>query len=133
MSLNHPSSGRQRRQRQHRSAIRVDEIDWTGSDRAELPLVRAAEPIGELGIEVGRRVEPATWHERRLEEPVAPLDHPLGFGVVRAELMHLGGQRAAELADAGREAPTSTNAGSSQLSGQSPRSSGWREACQLQR
>ena len=83
-----PTVQRDRRQRQHRCPVGVDQIDRAGLDRAHHPPVRPVEPVGELGVEVGRRGEAAAGHERGLEEPVAPLDHTLGLRVVRLELMH---------------------------------------------
>jgi len=60
--------------------IGVDEIDRAGVQRAHHTPVRPLQPAGELIVEVGRRVEPAARHERRLEEPVATLDDALDSG-----------------------------------------------------
>ena len=93
-----------RRQRQHRCPVSVDEIDRAGLERAHHTPVRPLQPLGELGVEVGRRVEAAAGHERRLEEPVATLDDTLRLRVARLELMDPGGQRPAELGDPSGEA-----------------------------
>ena len=98
------------RQRQHRCPISINQIDRAGLDGAHHPSVRLIEPVDELGVEVGRRVEAAARHERRLEEPVATLHDPFGLRIVRFELMHSCRQRAAELADTMSEPVASADA-----------------------
>ena len=70
-----PSSRRGPRQiasaGRHRS-VRVD------------PLVRPAQPAGQLGVEVGDVVEAPARQEARLQVAVGPLDEALGLGIGRA-------------------------------------------------
>ena len=73
----------------HRGPVGPSRLTGRALDGAHDPGVRLAQPVGELGVEVGRGLEVATGHEGGLEEPVASLHDALGLGVVGLEPLHV--------------------------------------------
>lgn len=73
-----------------------------------LGLVGADQPLGELGVEVGRRGEAAAGQERGLQIAVGSLDQPLASGSASQHWMPLmpSVQREAFIASVSRGRPT---------------------------
>ena len=87
-----PGHRRHRRQRQHRGPVGLDPVGRGAAQHPAMPLVGQHQPVGQLGVEVGRRGEAAAGQERGLQIAVGPLDQPLGLRIARVADQDLGAQ-----------------------------------------
>ena len=88
--------GQHRREGQHRAAVLEDRVRRPRPGGGVDPVVRSAQPAGELAVEVGDVVEAAAGQEARLEVAVGPLDEALGLGVARGAQLTPDAERAPE-------------------------------------
>jgi hypothetical protein len=101
----------QRRQREHRLPVQLDQLSRAGLQRSDRSLIRSGQPGHQLGVEVVGVLELAAGHERGLQELVGSLDDALGLRIEGLELNHPGRQRSAEPGDALREMVAAADAG----------------------
>jgi len=111
----HPTSmpeGRcDRRQRQHRRPVNLDQLGGPATQRAHRTAVSDRQPLHELPVEVCWGAELAAGKERGLQVAVGALHYAFRLGVERLQLHNLGGQRAGEPRHTLGEATATANAG----------------------
>jgi hypothetical protein len=91
-----PGRWRHRRQGQHRGPVGLDPVGGCAAQHPPWTLIDAAQPVAELGVEVGRGAEAAARQKRGLQVAVGPLDQALGLRITRVAEQDLGAQHPPE-------------------------------------